>query len=549
MPEQSISVSAKPLPRVGHRPKRNLAWVWLIPIVAAVVGASIIWSTLSKQGPRITITFQSAEGLEEGKTQVRYRNVVIGTVKDIRLSDKLDNVLVDVELTDDATVFAHEGATFWVVRPRIGLGGVSGLSTLISGSYIEADTAKSRNAKPTKKNFVGLEQPPPIASDRPGKRFVLRAPDLGSLSAGSPIFYRRIQVGLVTGYRLAEESKAVDLDIFIDAPYDSYVNASTRFWDESGFDVTLSTDGMQINTQSLVSIIAGGLSFSSFGKARALQDDKYVFKLYDSRRSAEMVPEGVAIPILMRFDQPSRGLKVGAPVDFHGVHIGVINSVVLDLDIMTRQFFTSVEATLYPERLGKVYTDMSLKESTPQDLAESLATLVNRGLRAQLRTSNILTGQLYVTLASFPQAALGETPVAEVPFKMPTLASDDLDKLQQQVTSIVAKLDKIPFESIGNEMDTMIKQIRVLSVNLDKSVTPKLASTLNEIERATKNLNSLIAPGSPVVTSTETMLEDLKRSLKSLTNLTESLSANPDSLIRGRSSQPYSRDTLGAPAK
>ena len=549
MPEQSISVSAKPLPRVGHRPKRNLAWVWLIPIVAAVVGASIIWSTLSKQGPRITITFQSADGLEEGKTQVRYRNVVIGTVKDIRLSDKLDNVLVDVELTDDATVFAHEGATFWVVKPRIGLGGVSGLSTLISGSYIEADTAKSRDAKPTKKNFVGLEQPPPIASDRPGKRFVLRAPDLGSLSPGSPIFYRRIQVGLVTGYRLAEERKAVDLDIFIDAPYDSYVNASTRFWDESGIDVTLSTDGMQINTQSLVSIIAGGLSFSSFGKARALQDDKHVFKLYDSRRSAEMVPEGVAIPILMRFDQPSRGLKVGAPVDFHGLHVGVINSVALDLDITTRQFFTSVEATLYPERLGKVYTDMSLKESTPQDLAESLATLVNRGLRAQLRTSNILTGQLYVTLASFPQTALGETPVAEIPFKMPTLASDDLDKLQQQVTSIVAKLDKIPFESIGNELDTMIKQIRLLSVNLDKSVTPKLASTLNEIERATKNLNSLIAPGSPVVTSTETMLEDLKRSLKSLTNLTESLSANPDSLIRGRSSQPYSRDTLGAPAK
>jgi paraquat-inducible protein B len=514
-----------------------------------VVGASIIWSTLSKQGPRITITFQSADGLEEGKTQVRYRSVVIGTVKDIRLSDKLDVVLVDVELTDDATSFAHEGTMFWVVKPRIGLGGVSGLSTLLSGSYIEADTAKSPDAKPTKKNFVGLEQPPPMASDRPGKRFVLRAPDLGSLSAGSPIFYRRIQVGLVTGYRLADEIKAVDLDIFIDAPYDSYVNASTRFWDESGFDITLSTDGMQINTQSLASIISGGLSFASFGKVRPLQDNKQVFKLYDSRRSAESVPEGIAIPILMRFDQPSRGLKVGAPVDFHGVHIGVINSVALDLDIISRQFFTAVEATLYPERLGKVYTDMNLKDSTPQDIAESLSTLVTGGLRAQLRTSNILTGQLYITLASFPQAAPGEPPVAKIPFNMPTVASEDLDKLQQQVTNIVAKLDKIPFESIGNELDTMIKQIRLLSVNLDKSVTPKLASTLTEIERATKNLNSLIAPGSPVVTSTESMLEDLKRSLKSLTNLTESLSANPDSLIRGRSSQPYSRDTLGAPAK
>ena len=549
MPEQSISVSAKPLPRVGHRPKRNLAWVWLIPIVAAVVGASIIWSTLSKQGPRITITFQSADGLEEGKTQVRYRNVVIGTVKDIRLSDKLDKVLVDVDLTDDATVFAHEGATFWVVKPRIGLGGVSGLSTLLSGSYIEADTGKSPDTKPIKKIFAGLEEPPPIASDRPGKRFVVRAPDLGSLSAGSPIFYRRIQVGIVTGYKLTDAGKGVDLEVFVDAPYDSYVDASTRFWDESGFDVTLTIDGMQVNTQSLVSLIAGGVSFSSFGKARALQDEKHVFNLYDSRRAAESVPEGISIPILMRFDQPSRGLKVGAPVDFHGLHIGVVNSVALDLDIVTRQFFTSVEATLYPERLGKVYADMSIKNSTPKDLAESLSMLVNRGLRAQLRTANILTGQLYVALATFPQAVLGEAPVVEIPFKVPTFASDDLDKLQQQVTSIVAKLDKIPFESIGNELDTMIKQIRVLSVNLDKSVTPKLASTLTEIERATKNLNSLIAPGSPVVTSTESMLEDLKRSLKSLTNLTESLSANPDSLIRGRSSQPYSRDTLGAPAK
>jgi paraquat-inducible protein B len=435
------------------------------------------------------------------------------------------------------------------VKPRIGLGGVSGLSTLLSGSYIEADTGKSPDTKPVKKSFVGLEEPPPIASDRPGKRFVVRAPDLGSLSAGSPIFYRRIQVGIVTGYKLTDAGKGVDLEVFIDAPYDSYVDASTRFWDESGFDVTLTTDGMQLNTQSLVSLIAGGVSFSSFGKARALQDEKHVFNLYDSRRAAESVPEGISIPILMRFDQPSRGLKAGAPVDFRGVHIGVINSVALDFDIMTRQFFTSVEATLYPERLGKVYTDMSLKENTPQDLAESLSTLVKDGLRAQLRTSNILTGQLYITLANFPQAARGEPPVAELPFNIPTVASDDLDKLQQQVTSIVAKLDKIPFESIGNELDTMIKQIRLLSVNLDKSVTPKLASTLTEIERATKNLNSLIAPGSPVVTSTEAMLEDLKRSLKSLTNLTESLSANPDSLIRGRTTQPYSRDTLGAPAK
>ncbi|MBZ1349348.1 MCE family protein [Alcaligenaceae bacterium LF4-65] len=549
MPEQSNSVSSKPLPRVGHRPKRNLAWVWLIPIVAAVVGASIIWSTVSKQGPRITISFQSADGLEVGKTQIRYRSVVIGTVKEIRLSPDRDKVLVSAELTNDASGFAREDTTFWVVKPRIGLGGVSGLSTLISGSYIESDTGKSSASQASKKSFVGLEQPPPIASDRPGKRFVLRSPNLGSLAAGSPVFYRRIPVGLVTGYRVAEAGKSVDLDIFIDAPFDAYVDGSTRFWDESGFDVTISADGMQLNTQSLVSLIAGGLSFSSFGKSRPLVGDPHIFKLYDSKRMAELVPEGVAVPIVMKFHQPARGLKVGAPVDFHGVHIGIINSVDLDLDLTTRRFFTSVEATLYPERLGKIYSETTLKENTPQDLAESLSVLVKRGLRAQLRTSNILTGQLYVALATFPEAPVGEAPVAEIPFKIPTFASDDLDKLQQQVTSIVSKLDKIPFETIGQELDAMIKQIRVLSANLDKSVTPKLSSTLAEIERATKSLNSLIAPGSPVVANTEAMLEDLRRSLKSLTNLTESLSANPDSLIRGRSTQPYSRETLGAPGK
>jgi paraquat-inducible protein B len=377
----------------------------------------------------------------------------------------------------------------------------------------------------------------------------LRSDDLGSLGIGAPVYMRRLQVGMISSYKLEPEGKFIEIEVFIDAPYDRYVDGSTRFWNESGIDVTLSPDGMQINTQSLMSLIAGGVSFGAFGKPRDIAEVDRQFKLYDSRRAAEIEPQGVSVPIYMRFDQPTRGLKVGAMVDFNGVDIGVVNSVALDFDIVRSKFFTSVNATLYPERLGAVYRDMNMSRRSVEQLTDSLALMTRRGMRAQLRTANILTGQLYIVLEDFPNAPKIDPPKSEVPFKMPTLASDDLDKLQQQVASIVNKLDKIPFESIGNEVNEMIKQVKVLSATLDKSVVPKLASTLTQVELAVKNLNGLIAPGSPMTASTEAMLEDLRRSLRSLRGLTDSLQTQPDSIITGRQPKPYSRETLGAPAK
>ena len=549
MPEQSTPQQVPPMPRVSQRPKRNMGWVWLIPVIAALVGLSIVYHSWSKQGPRIFITFHSATGLEVGKTQIRFRDVVIGIVKDIRLTELRDKVIVEAELNKDSEGMANEATQFWVVKPRIGISGVSGLSTLMSGAYIETDTKHGALGKATKKQFVGLEDPPPITSDRPGSRFTLRTEDLGSLSVGVPVYMRRLQVGMVSSYKLDPAGQFIEVEVFVDAPYDRYVDGSTRFWNESGIDVSLSTEGMQINTQSLVSLIAGGLSFGSFGAPRDIAEVNRVFKLYDTRRAAEIEPQGLAVPIYMRFEQATRGLKVGAMVDFNGVDIGIVKSVALDFDIALGRFFTSVTATLYPERLGTVYREMNMSRRSLEQLAESLAIMTKRGLRAQLRTANILTGQLYIVLEDFPKAPKIETPKVELPFKMPTLASDDLDKLQQQVASIVNKLDKIPFESIGNEVNDMIKQIKVLSTTLDKSVVPKLATTLTQIEVAVKNLNGLIAPGSAMTVSTEAMLEDFRTSLRSLRGLTDSLQLQPDSLITGRPPKPYSRETLGAPAK
>ena len=549
MPESSSQTGSLPLPRVSRKPKRNLAWVWLIPIVAALIGLSIIWNSVSKQGPKISIVFESASGLEVGKTQIRYRDVVIGMVKAIRLSPKRDSVIVDAELSKDAAGLAHSGTSFWIVKPRVGLGGVSGLSTLLSGVYIETDTSDALSSQSDKTEFIGLEQPPPITSDRPGSKFKLRAPDLGSLGAGSPVFYRRIQVGMVTTFKLDSVGKFVDMDIFIDAPYDKYVNESTRFWNESGIDVTLSSDGVQVNTQSLVSLIAGGISFASFGKNVEVAKANEVFTLFDTRRAAELVPEGIAVPIVMRFEQPSRGLKIGANVEFQGVDIGIVNAVDLDFDPMKRKFFTRVAATLYPERLGTIYTDMKISDRTPEEVAKSLAIFAGRGMRAQLRSANILTGALYIALADFPQAPKGLRFKTELPFDMPTIPADDLDKLQQNLSSIMAKLEKIPFDSIGKELNETLKEFKVLTADFNKQVTPKLASTLVQVESSFKNLDSMIAPGSPLPANIDATIEDIKRSVNSLRVLTDSLQSQPDSLIRGRTGQPYSRDTLGATAK
>jgi len=551
-PEPAPENTGKPFPRVGRRPKRSLAWVWFIPLAALLVGLSIVWRDYSQKGPKITISFQSAAGIETGKTQIRFRDVVIGLVKSVRLNSVQNGVIVEAELTKDGAVFAREGSRFWVVKPRIGLGGVSGLTTLLSGSYIEADfdgIVGSTENRISVKEFVGLEQPPPIASDRPGSRFVLRAPTLGSLSPGAPIYYRRIQVGLVTGFELNQAGQHVDLNIFIDAPYDKFIDASTRFWNESGIDLTVGAGGMHLQTESLISLIAGGISFTSFGKPHPLTDDKKPFKLFESRRAAEIVPEGVAVPIRMRFDQPVRGLSVGAAVAFHGVDIGVVDSVALDFDVITRRFFSNVDATLYPERLGAVYVELKLSNQTPEDMAASLSELTSKGLRAQLRSSNVLTGQLYITLSDFPNLPPIGMPQVTLPFVIPTIVSDDLNSMQAQIANIISKIDKIPFEKLAMDLDAMVNEIKRLSANIDKSVTPKLASALSQIEVTVKNLNSLIAPGSPLTTNAESVLEDLRSSLKSLRTLTENLQANPDSIIRGRNTQPYSRETLGAPGQ
>jgi len=242
------------LPRPAIRRRRlNASLVWLIPALAALVGLSLVINSWLQAGPDITISFQNAEGLDAGKTPVKYKNVVIGRVHKIRLSADRSHVLVSVALEKSAEGFATDGTRYWVVRPRIGLGGISGIDTLLSGSFIGADVGASNTPQD---KFKGLEIPPAVNHGAPGRSFILHSEDLGSLDIGSPVYYRRIQVGRVSSYQLDSDGKGVTMQIFIEGVNDKFVTTSSRFWNASGVDVSIGANGLKINSQSLATVLA-----------------------------------------------------------------------------------------------------------------------------------------------------------------------------------------------------------------------------------------------------------------------------------------------------
>ena len=535
--------SAQP-PRIVRKRKGNFWLVWLIPLVASLIGLSIVWHDWSNRGPTISIRLDSASGLEAGKTQIKFRDVVVGTVTTIRLSESGDEVLIDAELNIDAKGLAKEGTQFWVVRPTIGLSGVSGLSTLLSGVYINADTKTFKSAGPEKLQFVALTEPPAIPSDRPGSRFNLRSDTLGSLGPGAPIYFLRIPVGVVTKYELDENGTFVDIEVFVDAPYDKYVGGNTRFWNESGVYVNVGSDGVTVSTESLVSVLAGGLAFGNFGPPIPLMANQ-TFKLYGNKALADEVPIGLAVPVTMKFYQSTKGLEAQAPVAFQGVEIGVVNSADLDFDIYKGEFFTHVKATLYPARLGSVFQTMQRSNQTVEQATESLAMMVKRGLRAELKTASLLTGSLYVSMSLMRDAPHITEIAATVPLEMPTIVTADLQDIQKQIASIVDSINKIPFEQLSTDLTASLNELTKLGKSLNDTLTPELSATLKDLQTTLGEVDHLLEASGTLPTQLDNSLKEIDKAVRATKSLIDELRAQPNSIIFGEPSPSYSRETLG----
>jgi paraquat-inducible protein B len=527
----------------------GISLVWIVPIVAVLVGISLVVHNLMQEGPTIIVNFKTGSGLTANKTEVKYRNVVIGQVTDVELSGDQKSVDATIKLSKQAETFTREDSQFWVVRPRIGAGGVSGIDTLLSGDYIGADVGQSDGRA---KNFKGLENPPPITYGEPGKRFMLHAPDLGSLDIGSPVYYRKIPVGQVVTYALNPEGKGVDIEVFIHAPNDAFVTENTRFWNASGIDINVGANGFAVKTESLSTLLVGGIAFRAPDYSPndvAAADDKD-YELFADQQSALAPPNGKAQYMVLRFEQSLRGLKVDAPVEFLGMEIGRVVGINLDFDAKKRTFPLNVGIVIYPQRLGQAYKKMLTEfKHDPNDEAAGirlLGTFIDNGLRAQARSGNLLTGQLYVALDFFPKAEKVAFDPSVRPVVLPTVPGS-LEQLQEKLEAVVDKLNKLPVDRIANNLDSNLIELRKGLTQFNAKTLPGVQSTLADVSKTLQSASSTLAEDSPQREKLTETLDELGRMSRSLRELSDYLGRHPESLIRGRPDNAAPIDLKGPP--
>jgi paraquat-inducible protein B len=544
------------LPEATAVPKKRtrLSVVWIIPIIAALLGGWIAVQKLLSEGPTIEISFASADGLEAGKTTVKYNGVDVGRIESLKVSADRQRILASVQMAPEAGEWLVDDTSFWVVRPRIAGGSITGLGTLLSGSYIGMAIG---NGSERVRSFTALEVPPVVAANTPGRFFQLEAANLGSLDYGTPIFFRRIQVGQVASYRLEEDGRGLVVRIFVKAPYDRFIKPETRFWQASGLDFSLNADGLNVQTESLASLLIGGVAFDTpteSAEADPAPADAR-FELFGDQASAMKAPERRSVHYVLYFDESVRGLSAGAPVTLLGLPIGEVVSVRLeagsrkDLKVRAR-----VRVATFPQRFLDVLVDpqdlTGGKEITPAMRRDLLDRLVARGLRAQLQTGNLLTGQLYVALAYVPNEARANINWQADPAVFP-VAKSGLTDIEAKLTNILTKLDRLPIDAIGNDLKQSLatlaetlKDVDTLVKRWGGELTPELSSTLVEArrtlaaaERSFDSAGKVVAPDSVLMAEMRGMLSEIKRAAQSMRVLTDYLERHPEALIRGKSEE------------
>jgi len=533
MTEQNRSESSfNDVPEAVVHTKKHFSIVWLVPLVALLIGGWLAFKAFSERGPIITITFETAEGLEAGKTKIKYKDVEIGLVESITVSEDISHVVLTAELKKSTKPYLTEDTRFWVVRARVAAGEVSGLGTLFSGAYIGMDPVKS--GAPAR-SFKGLEVQPIITTGLPGRHFMLRAKRLGSLDVGSPVHYRQIKVGKVVAYELEEDGKSVDIQIFINGPHHEVVFENTRFWNASGVDVSVDADGIRVNTESLVTIMLGGIAFdtpvSLESGAQAKEDN--VFKLYASREKIFEKTYAAKRYWLLHFAGSVRGLSVGAPVEFRGIKIGEVVDVKLELETETLALRIPVLVEIEPERMTWVGTKKV-------DRRQGMDLLAKRGLRAQLKTGSLITGQLLVAWDFHPEA-----PPAKINWEgrypeLPTVPTS-MEEITGGLARIVNKVDNIPLEQIGKDLQATMANLSKTSAELyklvqklDTNVAPAATATLEQAQTTLIKVDKLLNAESPTGYELKRALGELADAAHNLGLLADYLERHPESLVMGK---------------
>ena len=532
------------LPEVEVKKRRGISLVWLIPLVAGAIAIWLGYTTLQEKGPTITVVFDNAEGLEAGKTQVKYRNVEVGLVDQVTLSEDLSHIVVTASLDKTMAVHMTEGTRFWIVRPRIGFGGVSGLGTLLSGAYVEFDPGDG----PPASDFVGLAEPPPLTSRVPGTQFVLRTDHLGSIGRGAPVYYHNIAVGQVLGHELAENKQDLIVKVFVDAPNDQLVRADSRFWNAGGISVSLGADGVDVAMESLESLLAGGIAFDTPdidqpGEPAAADTS---FPLFASFRDVTEAGYTEHIPYLVEFDGSVRGLRAGAPVEFRGIRLGSVTDVRLEIDPVHDTVRIPVTLDIEPQRFG---IERGAAGAQPYAI---MAALVERGLRAQLKSGNLLTGELLVDLGFHPDSPPAQLDRSGAYPQIPAVPAQ-LEALEASVTAVLNELAALPLPELIDDLQRTVQGIDALVTSPDtrQAVTAlsqaavRLDALIGTLDQRVGPLfvqaQSALAAADGMVGANSQTRYDLNALLKELTGAARSirvfadyLERHPEALLRGK---------------
>ncbi len=547
--------------KVGRR--RRVSVVWAIPIVTALIGGWLVWTTLSQRGPLITISFQTAEGLTANQSHVRHKDVDMGVVEKVDLSPDMKRVILTVRMNREAEPLLTDKARFWVVKPRFFAGSFTGLQTLVSGAYIELQPSAAEGE--AKREFVGLEDPPVMTSEVPGSTFMLKAARIGSLSLGSPIFFRDFTVGEVLGWDVSAMAESVTIHAFVRAPFDKYVHDNSRFWNASGISVQLGSNGVQVQFESLRALVLGGIAFETPADAvnTPVSVSRQEFPLYVTKEAADSALYARSAPLIAIFRGSVAGLQKGASVTLKGIKIGEVDDVTLEYDRESAAIVVPVRFAIEPGRISQA------PSPSPDQVEASLRALVHRGLRVRLESGSLITGQKQLSLELYPlaePATLGRRGDA---FVLPIYEDGGADVVSA-ATNLMSRLGSLPFEEIGKNLngvlaganalanDPQLKQAiaslqstlvttQTMFANINRGIEPalnRLPGIANGLDDAVKRTDRLIASmetgygaNSQVNRDIARLMVQLSDAARSIRVLADLLARHPEALIRGRTSQ------------
>lgn len=550
-------------PEEARAQLQRVSLVWLIPVVAVLVAAYLGWQTYSHRGPTITVTFRSADGLAAGQTPVRYKAVQIGTVRTIHLSEDLQQVRVEIRMETTITPRLTTNARFWVVRPRLTASNVSGLETIVSGAYIAFDPGGGQEA--SARDFVGLENPPGVRSDEPGRVVTLNASRIGSLDRGSPVFFRDVSVGEVLGYDPPGLDGNVTLRAFIRAPYDGYLREGSRFWNTSGVNLRIGAEGVKLELESVRALVTGGVAFDTPPNLRDQPPapDSTRFQLYDDLEAAIAATTKERLEFLVYFGGSVHGLSPGAPVELRGIRIGSVLSRSLEHDPASGTFRVPVRIAIEPDRIA---FPGGHGVRTREDVLAFARQMVAKGLRAQLQSASLLTGQMLVAFDFLPDAEPAEVRMEGQDIVLPGQGGGASD-IMGALSGVAGKLERFPLEEIGRNLNNALasvnglvggpelrgavralagtlEQVQGLARRTDAGLAPllrRLPAIANNLDQAIGRANTAIGSfergyggSSDVNRQMERLLLQASDTARSVRLLADYLDRHPEALLRGR---------------